>query len=96
MPDISVNLSKHSAIATSARPEDTAHAASRNATRPVADAFSMWVTGRPVNPSSFIALIPIIDVGAMYPTIASSTSASVIPASCRARSPASRAMCMSG
>ena len=62
---MSVNLSKHSAIATSARPDDTAHAASRNATSPVADAFSTWVTGRPVSPSSFIALTPSIDAGWM-------------------------------
>ena len=62
---MSVNLSKHSAMATSARPDDTAHAASRNATSPVADAFSMCVTGRPVSPSSFIALMPIIDAGWM-------------------------------
>ena len=65
VPAISVNLSKQSAIATSARPDDTADAASRNATRPVADAFSMWVTGRPVSPSSFIALMPSIDAGWM-------------------------------
>ena len=65
VPDISVNLSKHSAIATSARPDDTAHAASRNATSPVADAFSMWVTGSPVSPSSFIALMPVIEDGWM-------------------------------
>ncbi len=62
---MSVNLSKQSAMATSARPDDTAHAASRKATRPVADAFSTWVTGRPVRPSSFIALIPSIDAGWM-------------------------------
>ena len=62
---MSVNLSKHSAMATSARPDDTAHAASRNATSPVADAFSMCVTGSPVRPSSFIALMPIIDAGWM-------------------------------
>ena len=50
-------------MATSARPDATAHAASRNATSPVADAFSMWVTGSPVRPSSFIAFTPSIDVG---------------------------------
>ncbi len=55
---MSVNLSKHSAMATSARPEETAQAASRKATSPVADAFSMWVTGSPVSPSSFMALMP--------------------------------------
>ena len=65
LPPISVILSKHSAMATSARPVATAHAASRNATRPVADAFSMCVTGSPVRPSSFIALTPIIDPGVM-------------------------------
>ena len=62
---MSVNLSKHSAMATSARPEDTAQAASRKATSPVADAFSMWVTGSPVSPSSFIALMPSMDAGWM-------------------------------
>ena len=62
---MSVNLSKQSAIATSARPDDTAHAASRNAMSPVADAFSMCVTGRPVSPSSFMALMPIIDASWM-------------------------------
>ena len=51
------------AMATSARPDATAHAASRNATSPVADAFSMWVTGSPVRPSSFIAFTPSIDFG---------------------------------
>ena len=44
---MSVNLSKHSAMATSALPEETAQAASRKATSPVADAFSMCVTGQP-------------------------------------------------
>ncbi len=43
----------------------TAQAASRKATRPVADAFSMWVTGSPVSPNSFMALMPIMDVGWM-------------------------------
>ena len=62
---MSVNLSKHSAMATSARPEETAHAASRNATRPVADAFSMCVTGSPVSPSSFMAMIPSMGAGWM-------------------------------
>ncbi len=62
---MSVNLSKHSAMATSARPDDTAQAASRNATSPVADAFSMWVTGSPVSPSSFMALMPSIEAGWM-------------------------------
>ena len=52
-------------MATSARPEDTAQAASRNATSPVADAFSMWVTGSPVSPSSFMALMPSIEAGWM-------------------------------
>ena len=51
------------AMATSARPDATAHAASRKATSPVADAFSMWVTGRPVRPSSFMALMPIMAAG---------------------------------
>ena len=60
---ISVILSKPMAMATSARPDATAHAASRNATSPVADAFSMWVTGSPVRPSSFIAFTPSIDFG---------------------------------
>ena len=62
---MSVNLSKHSAMATSARPEDTAHAASRKATSPVAEAFSMCVTGKPVSPNSFMALMPSIDAGWM-------------------------------
>ncbi len=60
---ISVILSKPMAMATSARPDATAQAASRNATSPVADAFSMWVTGSPVSPSSFIALMPIMAAG---------------------------------
>ena len=88
---MSVNLSKHSAMATSARPDETAQAASRNATSPVADAFSMWVTGSPVSPSSFMALMPSMEAGWMYPTKASSTSAKVMPASWRANNPASRA-----
>ena len=50
-------------MATSARPDATAQAASRKAMSPVADAFSMWVTGRPVRPSSFMALMPSIDAG---------------------------------
>ena len=62
-PPISVILSKPIAMATSARPDATAHAASRNATSPVADAFSTWVTGSPVSPSSFIAFTPSIDFG---------------------------------
>ena len=65
VPPISVNLSKHSAMATSVRPDATAHAASRNATRPVADAFSMCVTGSPVRPSSFMAFTPIMEPGVM-------------------------------
>ena len=93
---MSVNLSKHSAMATSARPEDTAQAASRKATRPVAEAFSMWVTGSPVSPSSFMALMPSMEAGWMYPTKASSTSARVMPASCSASRPASRARCAPG
>ena len=44
---------------------DQLRAASRNATRPVADAFSTWVTGRPVSPSSFIAFTPSIDANWM-------------------------------
>lgn len=60
---MSVILSKARAMATSARPEATAQAASRNATSPVAEAFSTWVTGRPVRPSSFTALMPIIAAG---------------------------------
>ncbi len=62
---MSVNLSKQSAIATSARPDDTAHAASRKATSPVADAFSTWVTGSPVRPSSFMAFTPSIEASWM-------------------------------
>jgi hypothetical protein len=62
---MSVILSKPMAIATLARPEATAHAASRSATSPVADAFSMWVMGRPVRPSSFIALMPMSTLGWM-------------------------------
>ncbi len=62
---ISVILSKAMAMATSARPDATAHAASRKATRPVADAFSTWVTGRPVSPSSFMALMPTSGAGWM-------------------------------
>ena len=62
---MSVNLSKHSAMATSARPELTAQAASRNATSPVAEAFSMCVTGRPVSPNSFMALMPSMEAGWM-------------------------------
>ena len=52
-------------MATRARPDATAHAASRNATSPVADAFSTWVTGKPVRPSSFIALAPSSEPGWM-------------------------------
>ena len=62
---MSVILSKPIAMATSARPDATAHAASRKATSPVADAFSMWVTGRPVSPSSFIAFTPSMEAGWM-------------------------------
>ena len=62
---MSVNLSKHRAMATSARPDDTAQAASRKATSPVADAFSMWVTGSPVRPNSFMALTPNMEAGWM-------------------------------
>jgi hypothetical protein len=62
---MSVILSNARASATSARPDATAHAASRNATRPVAEAFSTWVTGNPVRPSSFIALMPSSDAGWM-------------------------------
>ena len=54
----SLILSKPSAMATSQRPLATAQAASRNATSPVAEAFSTWVAGSPVRPNSFIALVP--------------------------------------
>ncbi len=60
---MSVILSNPMAMATSARPDATAQAASRNATSPVADAASMWVTGRPVSPSSFMAFTPSITAG---------------------------------
>jgi hypothetical protein len=64
-PAISVILSKARAMATRARPEATAHAASRKATSPVAEAFSTCVTGSPVRPSSFIARTPSSEPGWM-------------------------------
>jgi len=57
--------SKAMAMATRARPLATAQAASRKAERPVAEAFSTWVTGSPVRPSSFMAFTPIMEPGAM-------------------------------
>jgi hypothetical protein len=62
---MSVILSKAMAMATSARPDATAQAASRSATSPVAEAFSTCVTGRPVSPSSFMALTPTRTAGWM-------------------------------
>jgi len=79
-------------MATSTRPPATAWTASPKAQEPVAEAFSTWVTGIPVNPNCLAMWTPAVISPPRYPLYSAPTSEKFRPASSSAAIPATSAI----